>query len=179
MDKLVDFLKSPWGNLCIGIASSILGALLYMFFDKLVQKTSIRIKRRRFVKHLVIVGESFNEGYTTAYARIKSPFHQMLHIGNHEIDIMIAIAKVLFAAIAGLAFLVLFQEFIIARSLIIAVTCLFVAFFLKSLNRKLKAYQIMFDYVFGDEYKKHMMEGVERHWGSIVKKESNNSNGEE
>ena len=179
MDTFVDFLKSPWGNLCIGIASSILGAFLYMLFDELVRKTSKHIKRKRFVKYLVEVGESFNDGYTTAYARIKSPFHQMLHIGNHEIGIMVAIAKVLFAAVTGIAFLVLFQEYVLARPLIIALTCLLVAFFYKSLKRKLKAYQIMFDYVFGDEYKKHMLEGVEKHWDSLVRKDSNNDKGNE
>lgn len=170
MDKFVVFLKSPWGNLCIGVLSSILGAFLFMFFDKIAQKTSKHIKRKRLVKYLVMVGESFNDGYTTAYARANSSFHQMLHIGNHEIGVLVAIAKVLFASIAGTAFLVLFQEYVLARSIIIAVTCLFVAFYYKSLKRKLEAYHIMFDYTFGDEYKKHMMEGVEKHWDSIVKK---------
>ena len=92
---------------------------------------------------------------------------------------MVAITKVLFVAITGIAFLVLFQEFVYARPIIIAVTCLFVAFFYKSLKRKLKAYQIMFDHTFGDEYKKHMMEGVEKHWDSIVKNDSNVNKGKE
>ena len=37
----------------------------------------------------------------------------------------------------------------------------------------------MFDFVFGDEYKKHMMEGVEKHWDSLVRKDSNNDKGNE
>lgn len=42
----------------------------------------------------------------------------------------------------------------------------------KGLRRKLNAYEIMFDYTFGDDYKKHMMEGLEKHWDSIVKNDS-------
>ena len=102
---------------------------------------------------------------------MKSPFHQMLHIGNHEIGIMVAIAKILIVAIAGVGLLVVFQELIIARPIIIAVTCMLIAFYYKVLKNKLDMYTIMFDYTFGDEYKKHMMEGIEKHWDSIVKKQ--------
>ncbi len=172
MNSFFDFITSPLGSICIGVASSILGTLLYVICVAIVKQAGQRIKKKKYIKHLVRIGESFSDGYTTAYARVNSPFHQMLHVGNHEIGIMVALTKILIVAIAGVGLLVVFQELIIARPIIVAITCLLIAFYYKILKGKLEMYQIMFDYTFGEDYKEHMMKGVEKHWDSIVKKQS-------
>lgn len=165
---IIDFIKSPWGTVCIGVLSSVLGAFLFSLGVKLVVLIDTKKKKKRFIKWLVKTGESFGDGYTTAYARYKSTFHQDLLVGRYQIKLVSSIAITIGISIAGLFLLVVFQEFIIARLLIVAATCAIITMNIKRVNAIIKSYNMMFDYVFGDEYKTKMMEGIKHHWDSIV-----------
>lgn len=167
--NLVEFVESPWGIVCVGALSSILGAFLYSIIVRLISAINKRIKHKLFVKRLVAIGESFGDGYLTALAQTQSSFHQTLLVSHYEIKITIAIAKALGVALGGVALLVVFHESLLARTVIVSVTCIIVAICCRRINRLLKTYKMMFDYVFGDDYKKHMMEGIKHQWDSLAR----------
>lgn len=166
--NLVDFIKSPWGVVCIGVLSSFLGSVLYSLIGRLVNVINTRIKRKLFVKKLVAIGEAFEDGYLTALAQVTSSFHQTLLVSHYVIKITIAVAKTLGVALGGIALLIVFHEFLIARSVIVSITCIIVAICLKRINKLLKTYEMMFNHVFGDDYKEHMMEGIKHQWDSLT-----------
>lgn len=175
--NFIEFVKSPWGTVCLGVLSSIVGALLYALFASLYAYINKRIQKRRIIKGLVKVGESFGDGYTAAYAQYKSTFHQSLLVGNYEIQILLSIAKTIAIALAGIVLLIVFQEIIIARPIIVAITC--VLFFVSygKVKSKIKSFKMMYDHVFGDEYKEKMMEGIKQHWDTLAKNKGQNKKG--
>jgi len=166
--SLLEFIKSPWGVICIGVLSSILGSVLYSLIGRLVSAINLKIKRKRFVNRLVAIGEAFEDGYLTAFAQVKSSFHQTLLVSNYEIKITIAVAKTLGVALGGIALLVVFHEYLIARTIIVSITCIIVAICSKRINKLFKSYEMMFNHVFGDDYKEHMMEGIKHQWDSLA-----------
>lgn len=38
----------------------------------------------------------------------------------------------------------------------------------KRISKLFETYEMMFDHVFGDDYKKHMMEGIKHQWDSLA-----------
>lgn len=166
--NLLEFIKSPWGVVCIGVFSSILGSVLYSLIGHLVNKINKRIKRKLFVKRLVAIGEAFGDGYLTALAQVQSSFHQTLLVSHYEIKITIAVAKTIGVALGGIALLVVFHEYFIARTIIVSITCIIVAICSRRIKKLFKSYEMMFNYVFGDDYKEHMMEGIKHQWDSLT-----------
>lgn len=166
--NLLEFIKSPWGVVCIGVLSSILGSVLYTLIRRLVNVINKRVKRNLFVKRLVAIGKAFEDGYLTALAQNKTSFHQTLLVSHYEIKITIAIAKTLGVALGGIALLVVFHEYLIARTIIVSITCILVAICSKRIKKLLKTYEMMFNHIFGDDYKEHMMEGIKHQWESLT-----------
>ena len=170
---LVEFVQSPWGVVCVGVLSSVIGSVFYTLVGHLVAIVGKKIKRKRFIRRLVVVGEAFSEGYLTALAQAQSTFHQTLLVSHYEIKITIAIAKTFGFALGGLVLLILFNELLLWKLIIVSVTCLIVAINCKRIKKLFKTYEMMFDYVFGDDYKKHMMEGVKLQWDSMTGRKQN------
>lgn len=166
----IGFIKSPWGTVCLGVLSSIVGAVFYSIFVRLFKLVNKKVKYKRFIKGLVKVGESYGDGYAVGYAKNSSSFHQALLVGKYEIQIAVSIAKTVGIVLAGVILLTVFQEIIIARPIIVALTCISFSIGCKNVKNKIKSYDMMYDIVFGEEYKESMMKGIERHWDSIVKK---------
>ena len=78
-------------------------------------------------------------------------------------------AKILFVAAAGLCFLEVFHEIIFVRPIVVALSCLLIAFYYKELKAKLHVFHLMYDVIFGDDYKQHLMEGIEKEWDNVMK----------
>ena len=85
------------------------------------------------------------------------------------------IIRILIVLFLSLCLLFVFQEFIISKPIIIAVSCVIIAIQYQKAKNLYDTYQIMFDNEFGDEYKKHMMEGVKKHWKELTEKRSNSA----
>lgn len=166
--SLVEFIQSPWGIVCVGVLSSVIGSVLYTLIGHLVEFVGKRIKRKRFIRRLVVIGEAFGDGYLTALAQAKSTFHQTLLVSHYEIKITIAIAKTFGFALGGLVLLVLFNDLLLSKLIIVSVTCLIVAINCKRVKNLFKTYEMMFDFVFGDDYKEHMMEGIKKQWETMT-----------
>ena len=123
--KLFEFFTSPLGCICAGVISSVIAALLIELVCALLKKVSKKIKHRRFIKRLVIAGEGYADGYATAYARVKGPFHQMLFVGNVMLRIILSLAKVFATAIIVIILLIVFQEILASRPVIVSLGCVF------------------------------------------------------
>lgn len=164
------FVKSPWGVFCVGVLSSIVATLLYRGIGELIKYTSKKIKYRRFVRFLTKIGESFGEGFTTAYAMSHTPFHQMLQVGGFVVNLIIAYAKIVGVALIGIALLVVFHELVIARLIIVSLTCAIAAILYQRAKFLKKMFEQMYDYVYGDEFKDQMMEGIRTHWDNVLGK---------
>lgn len=171
LTTLNEFVKSPWGVFCVGVLSSIVATLLYQCIGKLLKHISKKIKHRKFVGVLTKIGETFGEGFATAYAMSHSPFHQMLQVGGFVVNLIIAYAKIAGVAIVGIVLLVVFHELLIARLIIVSLTCAFVAILYQRAKFLKKMYDKMYDYVYGDKFKDQMMEGIKAHWDMILGKE--------
>lgn len=167
---LNEFVKSPWGVFCVGVLSSIVATLLYRSIGELIKYTSKKIKYRRFVSFLTKIGESFGEGFTTAYAMSHTPFHQMLQVGGFVVNLIIAYAKIAGVALIGIALLVVFHELVIARLFIVSLTCAIAAILYQRAKFLKKMFDQMYDYVYGDEFKDQMMEGIRTHWDKVLGK---------
>lgn len=163
------FFTTPLGLVSVSIISSIVGTILYNIGEKIYVKANKKIKYKRFIKHLVSTGEMFCNGYTAAYAKHKSSFHQILHVNMYTINILKGILNIVLAAFAAIGLLFVFHEILLARPIIIALVSVYIAIQYKKIKYLYNTYQIMFDYEFGDEYNKKMMEGLERYWDSITK----------
>lgn len=171
ISTLNEFVKSPWGVFCVGVMSSIVATLLYRGIGELIKNTSKKIKHRRFVGVLTKIGESFGEGFATAYAMSHTPFHQMLQVGGFVINLLIAYAKIAGVALIGIALLVVFHELVIARLIIVSLTCAIAAILYQRAKFLKKMFDQMYDYVYGDKFKDQMMEGIRNHWDKILGKE--------
>lgn len=167
--SLTSFIATPLGILCVSIISSIIGTILYKLGERIYNSTNEKIKNRRFKKYLVSTGKMFCNGYTAAYAKYKSSFHQLLHVNMFTINILKGILKIVLVAFAAVGLLFVFQEILFAPPIIIAISSIYIAIQFQSIKSLYNVYQIMFDHEFGDEYKKHMMVGVERYWGAMAK----------
>ena len=173
--SVISFIGTPLGIVCVGIVSSIIGTGLYRIGERLYATATKTVKHKRFIKRLVSVGEMFCDGYTAAYAKYKSPFHQMLCVNRYIMNLLMVIIRILIVLFLSLCLLFVFQEFIISKPIIIAVSCVIIAIQYQKAKNLYDTYQIMFDNEFGDEYKKHMMEGVKKHWKELTEKRSNSA----
>lgn len=165
------FVKSPWGVFCVGVLSSIVATLLYRGIGELIKYASKKIKHRRLVSFLTKIGETYGEGFTTAYAMSHTSFHQMLQVGGYVVNLIIAYAKIAGVALIGIALLVVFHELVIARLVIVSLTCAIAAILYQRARFLKKMYDQMYDYVYGDKFKDQMMEGIRTHWDKILGKE--------
>ena len=166
--SITSFIATPLGILCVSIFSSIIGTLLYKVGERMYNSTNKKIKDKRFKKYLVSTGKMFCNGYTAAYAKHKSSFHQLLHVNMFTINILKGILRIVLAAFAAVGLLFVFQEILFVLPIIIAFASVYITIQYQSIKSLYDVYQIMFDHEFGDEYKKHMMEGVERYWDSMT-----------
>ena len=172
---LLEFIQSPWGNLCIGVMAGIIGTGVYKIGERLYKKADKTIKHRRFIKKLVSIGEVFGSGYTTSYSRANSVFHQLLHINDYVIRLLKEFLKIIIVAFSAVGLLFVFQEYIFVRPIIIAIACVVISVLLQRVKKIVEIYNIMFDYVYGEEYKKHMMDGVEKYWDELTHKNKEGS----
>ena len=170
--SFVEFIQSPWGNLCIGVIAGIMGTAIYKMGEKIYKKADKKIKHRRFINKLVSIGEVFGSGYTTSYARANTIFHQLLHINDYVIRLLKEFLKIIIVAFSAVGLLFVFQEYIFVRPIIIAIACVVIAVQFQRVKKIVEIYNIMFDYVYGEEYKKHMMDGVEKYWDELTCKQS-------
>ncbi len=119
---------------------------------------------------MISAGELYCSGYTAAYAKYKSTFHQTLHINRFTIKILMESLRILIVSCAALALLVVLQEFIIVRPIVIAIASIIIAILYQRVKALINSYQLMYDYEFGEEYKKSMKDGMEQHWKELIKK---------
>jgi len=80
------------------------------------------------------------------------------------------ILKIMIVSFTALALLVVLQEFIIVRPIIIAIASIIIAILYQRVKALIKSYQLMYDYEFGEEYKKRMKEGMEKQWKELIEK---------
>ncbi len=78
--------------------------------------------------------------------------------------------RILIVSCAALALLVVLQEFIIVRPIVIAIASIIIAILYQRVKALINSYQLMYDYEFGEEYKKSMKDGMEQHWKELIKK---------
>lgn len=169
--SFIEFLGTPLGIITVGVVSSIVGNALYKCAVKLYNKADTKVKHNRFIKRMASVGELYCSGYTAAYAKYKSTFHQTLLINRFTIKLLMEILKIMIVSFAALALLVVLQEFIIVRPIIIAIASIIIAILYQRIKEFIKSYQLMYDHEFGEEYKKRMKEGMEKHWKELIEKE--------
>ena len=169
---LTDFITTPLGVVCVGIVSSIVGAGIYKIGERLYMKAHKQIRYKRFIKSLASIGEMYCNGYTAAYAKHKSHFHQVLHVNHFAIKLIKNCLTIILVCFVAIGLLILFQEIVIIRPIIIAFACVIVAIEYKKVKALYETYQIMFDHEFGEEYEKRMTEGMEGYWDSIVGEQS-------
>jgi len=169
--NIISFIESPVGILSISIIGSILGTWLYKSCQKLYIKASGKVKNTRFKNRLIKVGEMFCSGYTASYAENKSHFHQLLHVNKFTISLLMDGLRIVIFVSMAIGLLILFQEYFVARAVIIALSSIIIAVQYQKIKFLFQTYQIMYDHVFGDEYKKHMMDGMKQYWGKLTKKE--------
>lgn len=168
---IADFITSPWGIICVGVLSSVLGTIIFKLGVWLYKKTSEKIRRKRLIKYLVSSGEMYCSGYTAAYASCKSTFHQMIHVNDYVVNLLREILMITLVSFAAIGLLFLFHEFIISRPIIISIACIIIAIKYQKVKSICKTYSYMFDFVFGEEYKKHMMDGMKQYWDKMTKTE--------
>lgn len=166
-----EFLSSPWGIICVGVLSSIIGTCIYKIAEKTFSNAYKKLKYKRFIKRLKDLGEMYCSGYTAGYARCHSSFHQTLCVNKFIINILMEILKIVIVACAAIGLLVVFQEYIISRPIIIALASVIIAIQYQKTKSFVKTYQLMFDTVFGDDYKKHMKESVKGYMDKITGKD--------
>lgn len=167
--NITEFITSPWGVVCIGVLSSVLGTVLFKIGVWFYKKTSDKIKRKRFIRLLVLTGEMYCSGYTAAYASCKSTFHQMIHVNDFTIKLIREVLTIMLVSFAAIGLLILFQELVLARPVIIAIGCVVIAVKYQKVKLICKTYNMMFETVFGEEFKKHMMDGMKQHWDKLKK----------
>jgi hypothetical protein len=168
--SFIEFLGTPLGIITVGVVSSIVGNALYKCAVKLYNKADTKVKHNRFIKRMASIGEMYCSGYTAAYAKYKSTFHQTLLINRFTIKLLMEILKIMIVSFAALALLVVLQEFIIIRPIIIAIASIIIAILYQRVKALINSYQIMYDHEFGEEYKKRMKEGMEKHWKELIEK---------
>lgn len=174
--SVLEFLGTPLGIISVGVVSSIAGNALYKCAVNLYNKADTKVKHKRLIKRMISAGELYCSGYTAAYAKYKSTFHQTLHINRFTIKLLMEILRIILVSFAALAFLVVLQEFIIVRPIIIAIASVLIAILYQRVKALINSYQLMYDNEFGEEYKKRMKEGMEQHWGKMIeKKDETNS----
>lgn len=166
--SFVKFISSPLGIICVSVLSSLVGTSIYNHGEKIIHRAGVRYKRKRLIKWLVRSGETYSNGYITAYAQNKSSFHQLLLIGDYIIKIIIEIARILGIVLITIILILLTLKYIVAGPILVAISSIFISFYFQKLKRLIRAYRMMYDYVYGDEYKKHLMEGVHRYWNDIT-----------
>ena len=168
--NFVEFLGTPLGIITVGVVSSIVGNALYKCAVKLYNKADTKVKHNRFIKRMASMGEMYCSGYTAAYAKYKSTFHQTLLINRFTIKLLMEILIIMIVSFAALALLVVLQEFIIVRPIIIAIASIIIAILYQRVKALINSYQLMYDYEFGEEYKKRMKEGMEKQWKELIEK---------
>lgn len=166
-----EFISSPWGIICVGVLSSIIGSCLFKTVERLYSKAYKKVKYKRFIKHLEDLGEMYCSGFTAGYARYNSPFHQTLYVNKFIINILIEIIKIVIVSFAAIGLLVAFQEYIISRPIIIALASVVIAIQYQKTKTYVKTYQLLFDTVFGDDYKKHLKESLNEYMDKITGKD--------
>ena len=165
---LVDFFtQNIWGIIILsvlcGIVGSIFGALLYSSLQK-------RYKNKKTIKYLVRVGKYFGSGARTVHAMRQTSFHQVLLVGDYLKEIVISAFKIIMYGIVSLALLILLRDYWIASPFIIGITGVLCGVEFKRLREFILIYRQMFEYVYGEEYFKSEMEGIQQHWDTLKKK---------
>jgi hypothetical protein len=143
------------------------------------EKVNKKIRRKRFKKYLVSTGEMFCNGYTAAYAKYKSSFHQILYVNTYIIKILRGILNIVLAAFSAMGLLFIFQEIVLARPMIVALASIYITIQYQKIKFLYKTYQIMFEHEFGKEYNDKMIESVKQYWDSITKRQSKEDTGED
>ena len=170
--KMMDFITSPLGLICVGVLSSILGTILFKIGAWFYKKASEKIRRKRFIKLLVSTGEMYCSGYTAGYASYKSTFHQIIHVNDFVVKLLHEILIIILISFSAISLLILFREIVYASTIIIAIACVVIAVKYQKVKLYCNTYKIMFDTVFGEEYKKHMMDGMKQHWDKLTKSDA-------
>lgn len=124
--NIKDFINSPWGIVCVGVLSSLIGAGLFKIGEKLYLKAYKKLKHRRFIKRLAFLGEMYCSGFTAGYAN-KSSFHQILHVNKFIINILMEMLKIVIISFAAVGLLIVFQEHFILRPIIVAIVGIVIA----------------------------------------------------
>lgn len=163
-----EFITTPWGVFCIGVISSIVGALLYKLMNWLLGIISNKLKLRCFRKQLVDFGLQFGEGYTTAYAQTHTPFHQMLQVESFVIRLIVAYAKIAAIILIGITLLIIFQNYIEICIVVVSISCALATIYYQKVKQVVKTFDLMFDYIYGEKYKEKMLEGVKQHWDKMT-----------
>lgn len=86
--SIAEFIVSPWGIVFVGVLSSIAATFLYKIGEKFYAKASENVKRKRFARRLAKLGDGFCSGYTAAYAKHTSSFHQILHVNGFVMKLL-------------------------------------------------------------------------------------------
>lgn len=170
--KMIEFIESPLGIVCVGVLSSLLGKYLSELGEKIYSKANRKLKHKKFINYLVFTGEAFSSGYTTSYAQSNSPFHQILYVNKYVIKIILEALRIIVTALSAIALLLIFRKYFISVPIIISIVSIMVTMRFKKIKKLYETYEIMFDFVYGDEYKKHMKEGMVKYWDKITGKES-------
>lgn len=169
--SIAEFIVSPLGIILTGLLSSIIGTGLYRIGERIYKKTNKKVKYKRFIKRLVSAGEMYCSGYTSAYAKAMSPFHQMLHVNKFTISLLMELLRIVIVGFAAVGLLIVFQEFYFARPIIVAVAGIIITVQYQKMKTLFNTYHVMFDHEFGEDYKKHMMDGMEKYWDELTGRE--------
>lgn len=170
--RLVFFIESPLGIICVGLFSSVVGSILFKLCEKIYAKANNKVKYKRFIKRLVSAGEVYCSGYTAAYAKYKSSFHQILHVNSFMMSILREVLNIIIVIGAALGLMIALSDYLIARPIIIALAGVIVAVLYQRINRIHNGFKMMYDHEFDEEYNKRMMDGVEKYWAKLTKNDT-------
>ena len=100
----------------------------------------------------------------------RTPFHQVLLVGDYLKEIIVSAVKIVMYGIIALALLILLRDYWVSSPFVIGITGILCGMEYKRLGDFILIYRQMFEYVYGDEYFKTEMEGIKQHWDTLRKK---------
>lgn len=173
------FTEDIWGIILLSISSGIVGSIIAAIAIKGYNLLHFKYKKKKNIKYLVKVGSAFGLGSKTIYAMNHSPLHQSLIVGDFIIDLLIMFGRMILAFILSSTLLLLFKDYWISIPVIIFVLSAYSYFEIVRIKECKQMFDIMYKYVFGDEYAKREQEGIKEYWDKITNKKTNNDSNNE
>ena len=172
------FTENIWGIILLSVSSGIVGSIIAAIAIKGYNLIHVKYKKKKTIKYLVKVGSAFGLGSKTVYAMNHSPLHQSLIVGDFIVDLLIMLCRMILAFMLSIALLVVFRNYWISIPIIAFVLSAYSYFEIVRIKECKQMFDIVYKYVFGDEYARLELEGVKQYWDKITNntsnKESNN-----